>query len=211
MYKQLTALNLPKPLQTALPVCLALLSALTGLFAEPAQAQTVVNIKRDQLEQVQFYKARRHFYITDETPRLSDHRHPPEASPNYAIAIPPLASNAGPGQTIILTPQPNGLPRAGFESNIGAGQKFARALPQVNIGGLSPNPAVRPVGAPGRTGSSRALTNTQARPVGKPVISSNQASQYQPYAPGNAAGSSINSQSSSAVSKVSLTGRLLRK
>ena len=211
MFKQSLALIQPKQLQTALPVCLALLSGLTGLFAEPAQAQTVVNIKRDQLEQVKPFQARRQIYITDETPKVSDHRHPPEASPNYAIFIPPLASNAGPGQTILLTPQPNGLPYAGFESNIGAGQKFARALPQVNIGGLSPNPAVRPVGAPGRTGSSRALTNTQARPVGKPVTSSNQASQYQPYAPGNAAGSSINSYSSSAVSKVSLTGRLLRK
>lgn len=209
MYKQTVALIQARSVQRALPVCLGLLAALTCLFAEPAQAQTVVNIKRDQLEQVKPFQARRHIYITDETPRVSDYRRLPEVSPNYAIAVPALTPNSGSGQTILLTPQPNGLPRAVFESNIGAGQKFARALPQVNIGGLSPNPAVRPVRASGQSGASaRALTNIQARPVGKPSASVNQLSQYRPYAPGTAGGSGINSQSST---KVSLTGKLIQK
>ncbi|MDX1987226.1 MAG: hypothetical protein SFV17_11120 [Candidatus Obscuribacter sp.] len=209
MYKQTVALIQAKPAQAALPVCLRLLAALTCFFVEPAQAQTVVNIKRDQLEQVKPFQARRHFYITDETPRVSDYRRLPEVSPNYAFAVPALAPNNGAGQTIILTPQSNGLPRAVFESNIGAGQKFARALPQVNVGGLSPNPAVRPVGAPAQVGASaRALTNIQARPVGKPMASASQVSQYRPYAPGTTGGSVINSQSST---KVSLTGKLIQK
>lgn len=209
MYKQTVALVQVKPLQTSIPVCLGLLAALTCLFAEPAQAQTVVNIKRDQLEPALPFKARRHFYIIDETPRVSDYRRPPEVTPNYAIAVPALAPNSGAGQTIILTPQSNCLPRAVFESNIGAGQKFARALPQVNVGGLSPNPAVRPVGTPAQVGASaRALTNIQARPVGKPIASASQVSQYRPYAPGISAGSGINSQSST---KVSLTGKLIQK
>lgn len=209
MYKQTVALVQVKPLQTSIPVCLGLLAALTCLFAEPAQAQTVVNIKRDQLEQVKPFQARRHFYITDDTPRVSDYRRPPEVSPNYAIAVPALTPNSGAGQTILLTPQSNGLPRAVFESNIGAGQKFARALPQVNVGGLSPNPAVRPVGAPAQAGASaRALTNIQARPVGKPIASASQVSQYRPYAPVISGGSAFNSQSST---KVSLTGKLIQK
>ncbi|MBX9938962.1 MAG: hypothetical protein K2Y32_06890 [Candidatus Obscuribacterales bacterium] len=108
------------------------------LFSQnAASAQGFVKVKKDTLEQVQFYKAPRHIMILDENPRVSDHRRQINQENNILIAIPPLPSGK-PGSTITLSPERNSLPQANFTSNIPAKGLLANQnLTPVRQGGLA--------------------------------------------------------------------------
>lgn len=134
---------------------LVLLAASLPFTAAPAEAQTVVNIKRDQLEPVKSHTARRQIQILDESPIVTDLRHPRENSPTYAINLSPLAGSTGQPGVIMLTPERSGLPQSGFQSQIPAGGLIKPRLPGTTMGGHAPidrapsmpsAQSVRPVG-----------------------------------------------------------------
>lgn len=94
----------------------------------PAAFANGFSVKKDELEKVEFYKARRKVDILEEGPIINDRRTAPAASKIYQINLPPLAT---PSPTITQinvpgTPQGQGLiyvdsgtpPPAGFESNM---------------------------------------------------------------------------------------------
>ena len=115
-------------------------SLATSLLSQaPASAQGFVKIKKDALEQVEFYKAPRHIMILDESPRVTDHRHQINQGNNMVIAIPPLQNGSPAANTITLRPETNNLPQANFASNIPAqGLVANRNLSPVRQGGLTP-------------------------------------------------------------------------
>jgi len=143
------------PVKQILQPLLALLAASLPFTASPAEAQTVVNIKRDQLEQVKPHTARRQIQILDESPVVTDLRHPRENSPTYAINLSPLGGSNGQPGVIMLTPERSGLPQSGFQSQIPVGGLIKPRLPGTTMGGHAPidraatmphAQSVRPVG-----------------------------------------------------------------
>jgi len=123
-------------------------------------AQGGFTIKKDQLEQVTPYKARRRVDIIDESPIVTDHRKRPEAGPTYQIEIPPLPAGSA-GSVIKISPTSNNLPAAGFGSNISPNNGAARNrnLPTVEQGHLGKQ----------LLAESKAIKTTAARPIGKPA------------------------------------------
>lgn len=150
--------NLPRvalPVNQILQPLLLLLAASLPFTASPAEAQTVVNIKRDQLEQVKSHTAPRQIQILDENPRVTDLRHPRVPAPTYAIDIAPLTGSTHQPGVIVLTPERTSLPQSGFQSQIPSGGMTKPRLPGTTMGGHGPIDR-----APG-------MPSTQsARPVG---------------------------------------------
>lgn len=143
------------PVKQILQPLLVLLAASLPFTASPAEAQTVVNIKKHQLEQVEYYHAPLNVQILDENPRIKDHRHARPNEPDFAINIAPLPGANGQPGVIMLTPERSGLPQSGFQSQIPAGGLIKPRLPGTTMGGHAPidraatmphAQSVRPVG-----------------------------------------------------------------
>lgn len=173
--------NLPRvtlPVDQILQPLLLLLAASLPFTASPAEAQTVVNIKRDQLEQVKPYNAPRQVYILDENPKVKDLRRAPENSPTYGINIAPLPGVKGQPGVIMLTPERSSLPQSGFQSQIPAGGMIKPKLPGTTMGGHAPIDRVP--GAPSaQSARPVGLKSVQALRTGKPTTTT--PATYTPY------------------------------
>lgn len=173
--------NLPRvtlPVAQILQPLLLLLAASLPFTAAPAEAQTVVNIKRDQLEQVKSHTYRRQIQILDESPLVKDLRQPREIPPTYAINLAPLPGSSGQPGVIMLTPEHSNLPQSGFQSQIPAGGMIKPRLPGTTMGGHAPIDKVP--GAPSaQSARPVGLKSVQAVRTGKPTISA--PATYAPY------------------------------
>lgn len=188
----------------SLPLLVVL--ALSAMTCGAARAQgTSVNIKKDALEQVDWHHGRRHIYITDETPRVTDLRRGQNKT-EYTISIPPAPDGSVTRMPLTLTPGGNGLTPAGFASQISP--KTPLNLPAAKMGGHAPidraAPAAkaRPVGLP----ASRAVMGKPATTAASPVRAMTPSS-YSPY---QGSGASGNSSGASVQTKAELRGRLLK-
>ncbi len=197
-----------KPNRTRLPASrillysMVLLPVYLTLAGAPAQAQNSINIKRDQLEQVEPYHARRHIMIVDECPRVVDYRRPKDNGPNYLINVGPVPSSGGQPNTVILTPEHNGLTQSGFQSQIPAGGMIKPALAPVVMGGHAP---VQGLSDGGKSASARPIMATSAR-LGQQSPAASAPMQYHKY--DTAGGNSFESHSSTQT-KAKLHGKLI--
>ena len=183
-------------------VLLVLMLLACGLV--PARAQGSINIKRDQLEQVKSYQARRQYMILDETPEVKDYRHARETGPTYQINIGPVpGGNAQPG-TIVLTPERSTLGQAGFQSQIPAGGFARPGLAPVTLGGHAPAGDVARGGMPGGKpgGGARPLMSIAGKVAQRPAAAS-----YGRYP--SSGGNSFDSRFFNTQTKIDLHGTLL--
>ncbi len=137
-----------------------LLFLMASAFA-PAQAQNSVTLKRDQLETVRPFQARRQIQIIDESPEVKDLRRPKETGPNYVINVGPGPASASSGGTVVLTPERSSLTPAGFQSQIPAAGFSKPGLTPVTLGGHAPTGDAARGGKPG--GGARPLMSTSGK------------------------------------------------
>ena len=190
-------------------------SFITCAGLQPAHAQYAANsggsikIKKDALEQVTWFKGRRHIQIVDESAVVSDLRRakdngvievniPPAPKGSSAMSTIPAGGLKLPGAGTILVSLP-ALPSAGFGSNIPAlGVAPSKSLPK----GLSTNMLAGRLAAEQaalKPGSSQAplVVAHQSRPT---MVKS-----YGTYAP------SAVTASASSSSTASVKGQLLQR
>ncbi len=128
---------------------LAALAALGLLNCAPAEAQQTVTLRKNQLQQVGWFKAPLNVQITDERPHVSDLRRADEGPQNFVIPVGPGPTAKASGNQGVRM-MSNHLTPSGFQTNISAANPV-RQLSPAKMGGLTPRAAqaaaVRPIGA----------------------------------------------------------------